>query len=241
MLISMQSLNSIIASCILASALAITTVVRAEYKPPTSQKPPTGKTTGTISRGGCSGGAESLTALAPYSHVGQTSSPHPTLAWFVPDSQSYAMEVRLDKYDPSGDRTRLRTVQLQSQPGIMVLSLSEQKLSTGRYRWQVVILCNPNRPSSALVVEADIDVVDRPADLADALSAARPLTRVNLFAESGLWYDALGEALRAEEPTIQALLADLAALEASSAPAQHEKLKQILEANEIRIYRGSSD
>ncbi|MGF1480958.1 MAG: DUF928 domain-containing protein [Cyanophyceae cyanobacterium] len=242
--------SKLVASCVLTGALAVATVVRAEYRPPADQKPPTGRTTGTVSRGGCDGSAEtSLTALAPSSHVGQTGSPHPTFAWFVPDSQSYPLEFRLDRYDASGDRTRIQTVPLQSQPGMMVLSLPEDQpgLPSGSYRWQVVILCNPNRPSSALVAEADIDVVEQPSALAEALSTTDDaLARANLYAESGFWYDALGEALEAADGATtrefqRTLLADLAALEARAAnDSQHDKLKQIIETNGPLIYRSSS-
>lgn len=223
-------------SCILTGSLAIATGALAEYKPPANQNPPSSRTTSTVARsGGCQGqGGTTLTALAPNSHVGQTSSPRPTFAWFVPDSQSYPLEFRLYQYEPSGDRTKIQAINLQSQPGIMTLSLPEAQLELTvgqRYRWQVVLLCNPNRPSEALVAEADIDVVEMPSALAGELAAKHnSLEKAALYAESGLWYDALGEALQpTARTTLQSLLVDLASIEAPGSP-QSDRLSQIVEA-----------
>lgn len=193
-----NSINSrLVTSCILTCSLLITNTALAEYKPPANQKPPSSRTTSTVARGGCEGsGGTSLTALAPYSHIGQTVSTHPTFAWYVPDAQSYPLELRLYQYDISGD-TKIQTIKLQSYPGVMTWSIPEEQpglLVGQRYRWQVVILCNPNRPSNALVTEADIEVVAMPSALANALSTTGDrLIRANLYAELGLWYDALGK------------------------------------------------
>ena len=240
-----KCINSRLAtSCILTGSLMLTTAALAEYKPPADQKPPSSKTTSTVARsGGCQGSSgTTLTAIAPYSHVGQTSSPHPTFAWFVPDAQPYAMEFRLYRYEPSGD-TKIQTVNLQSQPGIMSLSLPADQpgLTVGqRYRWQVVILCNPNRPSEALVAEADIEVVELSPILAKELAATNiPIEKANLYAESGLWYDALGKALQATQGTTKdfqlTLLEDLAKVEEQGELAQGStqsaRLRKIIEAN----------
>lgn len=241
-----KHLNSrLVTSCILTCSLAVTTAAWAGYKPPTNQKPPSSKTTSTVSRsGGCRGNSgTTLTALAPSSHVGHTASTHPTFAWFVPDSQSYPVEFRLYQYEPNGDRTRIQAVMLQSQPGIMSLSLPKEQpgLTVGqRYRWQVVIFCNPNRPSSALVAEADIDVVEMPPALVGELSAtSNSLERADLYAESGLWYDALGEALAATQEFQLTLLEELARLEEITELAedstQSTRIRQILEANGNQI------
>ena len=137
------------------------------------------------------------------------------------------MEFRLYQYEPNGD-TKIHTVNLQSQPGIMSLSLPADQpgLTVGqRYRWQVVILCNPNRPSEALVAEADIEVVEPSPALAKELAATNNLIeKANLYAESGLWYDALGKALQSTQGTTKdfqlTLLEDLAKVEEQEELAQ---------------------
>lgn len=188
-------------------------------------------------RGGCTGDAQiSLTALAPQSHVGQTASTHPTFAWFVPDAQPYEIIFQLYEYGSSGSRNVIQEIPLQSSPGIMTLSLPKDKpgLSVGqRYGWRVVLLCNPNSPSSALVAGADIDVVQTPGIFSDSID---PLERAKQYAEAGLWYDALAEVLASGNEAsilLEDLLKDLAELEnlqaAENGSEQSQRLTQVVE------------
>jgi hypothetical protein len=188
-------------------------------------------------RGGCTGDAEiSLTALAPQSHVGQTASTHPTFAWFVPDAQPIEIIFQVYEYGSNGSRDVIQEIPLQSSPGIMTLSLpkDEPGLSVGqRYGWRVVLLCNPNSPSSALVAGADIDVVSLPATFSDSLD---PLEKAKQYAEAGLWYDALAEVLASGKEAsilLEDLLKDLAELEnlqaAKNGSEQGQRLTQVVE------------
>jgi hypothetical protein len=221
-----QCTDSILIISVLVSSVGYNAVL-AEYRPPSDQKPPTTRTTSTVTRtGGCRGDKQTtLTALAPQKHTGQTVSSQPSFAWFVPDVESYPLEFRLYKYEVSGDRILIHKSQLQSQRGIMShsLPLDTPPLVTGqRYNWQVVLLCNPNRPSSALVAGADLDVVAIPNDLAIKLSTTNNLQqRVDLYANASLWYDALSTALTATNRTQQRLelelLEDLAKSEDTTA------------------------
>lgn len=241
--------SRLMSSLMLASSVAIMSAALAEYQPPDNQKPPSGKTSSTFTRDGCQGNqSTSLTALAPQEHVGQTASTRPTFAWFIPDSQPYPIEFRLNEHTPDGKREILLRKELQSEPGIMVLSLSEEEieLSVGqRYSWQVIVFCNPNRPSSALVVGADVDVVEMPLTLANHLSATNnSVERANLYAQSGLWYDALGQVLETREVFSPnqfelTLLEDLAQVEGSES-VHSQRLRQIIEAEQQpQSYKGS--
>ena len=221
---------------------ATMTVAQPQYTPDPNSPPPKEPTDSTGSRGGCAGDTETkLTVLAPQSHVGQTASTHPTFAWFVPDSQPYPILFQLYEYDANGNRQLIKTINLQSSPGIMTLSLPEEEsgLSVGeRYRWQVVMLCNPNSPSSALVAEVEIDVVEMSPALKMALAATtNPIERTELYASAGLWYNALGEVLNSEDGRTReftlSLLENLVELENSEAvqngSEQGKRLNQIIE------------
>jgi hypothetical protein len=221
---------------VLGLSLATTTVALGAYKPPSQPSYPKTPTTTTGTRGGCEEKTETiLTSLAPQTHVGQTVSPYPTFAWFVPDSQPLLMEFRLYKYD-SGDRPQLvEKVKLQTVPGIMQRSLSRDRpgLSVGQnYRWQVVIFCNPNRPSTALVTEAEVEVVEMPQAFKTALSTTNNLLeRAKLYAESGFWYDAFAEVLKSRRKAVTKeyklnLLEDLAKLEEAG---EKERIQLIIE------------
>jgi hypothetical protein len=110
------------------------------------------------------------------------------------------MEFTLYEFDTNDQPSKLAyKQQLQSSSGIMALSLPQQAqgLTVGKkYLWQLESLCNRNRPSRNLLVRAEIEVVPTPSNLKIALSnQGESSERVNLYAEAGMWYDALSEAL----------------------------------------------
>jgi hypothetical protein len=191
----------ILTICALTITLSLTQATLAAYKPPSDQKPPSGYTDSSGIRGRCKTiGTGSLTLLAPVTHVGQTTSVHPTFAWFVAHHQRVPMEFSLYEFDNNDQPHKLiYKSQLQSSPGIMKLSLPQEQpgLSVGqKYLWQVEILCNRNRPSRNLLARTEIEVVAMPASLKDALDHEQDRTqRATLYAEAGMWYDALSEAL----------------------------------------------
>lgn len=212
----------LLTSCILTLAMATSTVALAEYSPPPDQQPPGGYTQSTGPRGGCElTEKSSLIALAPRKHVGQTVAIHPTFAWFVSDLKSFPVEFTLYNYDPVKGLKLAYKTHLKSSPGIMKLSLPKDRpgLTVGqRYLWQVAILCDPNHPSSDLVAKAEIAVVQMPLVIKTVLSQVSDRQqKIELYAKSGLWYDALGEALADSslKQVASGLLEDLAKLEAS--------------------------
>ena len=192
--------------------LSSTAAVFAKYKPSHDQRSPTTRTTNTGTRGGCETNREvALKLLAPQKHVGKSASIRPTFAWFVPDSKSLPMEFTLYKYDDK-DRPQLQhQFKMQSKYGIMVLTLPNTRRSLEvdkRYLWQVTILCDTNQPANNLVAMAEIDVIKKPRQISFVRDAR---TNVDVLAEAGLWYDALGEALRLnQKDIIQDLLENLA-------------------------------
>lgn len=217
------------------------TAALGEYKPNPKPSAPKSATTTTGTRGGChEKTATTLTAIAPQTNTGQTVSQFPTFTWFVPDSKSLPMEFRLYKYE-SSDRSQLvEKVKLRSQPGIMQHSLSQDRpgLSVNQtYRWQVIIFCNPNRPSTALVTEAIVKVVGMNPNLKQRLfTTNNTLEKAELFAKSHFWYDALAEGFknsneRSSKNQQLRILEDLATLEKQP---QKEQLQNIID-NQRRI------
>ncbi len=194
---------------------------------------PAGPTGSTATRGiGCGHEKPFLKALAPVGHIGHTSASHPTFTWYVPDQKSYPLELTLFEEGPTGRGPLVRKMAtLSSTPGIMHYALDQTQpgLAVGKiYRWQVAMLCNPNRPSEDVWTEARVQRVELPAALSQALAKTSDRhQRSDLFANAGFWYDALAETL--PNPRLKsemlALLADLAKLET---PAQRVPLQQIV-------------
>ncbi|MGV0028206.1 DUF928 domain-containing protein [Phormidesmis priestleyi] len=226
----------LIASFVFGLSLWIAPVAIAKYRPPKTPSAPREPGTNTTRGGSCdsAGNVRSnrslevgLTPLAPLSHVGQTSSQRPTFVWFVPDRQPYPLQFRL--FTATGQR--LYTTQMQSQPGIMQVSLpqNQPELAIGQsYVWQVVLVCNPNAPSMNVVATANIAVVKPSATLQMQLAAAQTAQqRIDLYAESGLWYDALAEAQKTSRPAVLDLLNSLTRSEAQFIKGWSDRLKQI--------------
>lgn len=239
-LLNKRIYSRLLTSCVLSLSLAVTPAV-AEYEPPADQRSPSGYTSTTGSRGGCEASEGTpLTLLAPQRHIGQTASTHPTFAWFIPDSRPFAMEFTLYEYGSDSRPKLAHKLELKSSPGIMKLSLPQNKpgLVRGqRYLWQVAILCDPNYPSSDLVAKAEIEVVEMPPSLNRTLfTKMADHEMADLYAKAGLWYDALSEALGPAEDSrlrkvASTLLEDIAKLEESKAiqvESRHsENLRQI--------------
>ena len=233
-LLRLCSSRKLLTSSILIGWLMLISTAKADYVPPPDAAAPVSAPTITGRRGGCLGSqAAQLTALAPYGHLGQTISTHPTFSWYVPDSQSLPIEFHLEEYSDQGDRRRIKHIELHSTPGIMSLSLPEDQpgLVVGQqYRWQVVLFCRPNYPSSALVAKAEIERVNTPSTLKPKLTIAQDsIQRAQVLAESGFWYDAFAELQ--ERPTSQlALLEALSSLETAAGQQRHaSNLQQIVE------------
>ncbi|WP_225225602.1 DUF928 domain-containing protein [Komarekiella delphini-convector] len=192
----------VLTSCILSTTLGTTQVALAGYQPPSDQKPPSGYSDSSGVRGRCKAtSGRSLTLLAPTTHVGRTTSLHPTFAWFIPDNQAVPIQFSLYEFDTNLKPKKLNiyTYQFQSAQGMMKRSLPQELpgLSVGkRYLWQLQTLCNSNHPSRNPVARAEIEVVHIPQTLSNALSITHePSLRANLYAEAGIWYDAINEVL----------------------------------------------
>ncbi|MFB2895403.1 DUF928 domain-containing protein [Aerosakkonemataceae cyanobacterium BLCC-F50] len=189
-------------SCTLSLVLIATPAVLASYTPGDQKPaPPDRKSDGGTTRG-CSGGDMPLTVIASRNYVGRTVSGHPTFAWFVPrDSAPKPMQFTIYEWVPGSKPQEVRKTSLSSSPGIMKLSPfseNEPGLQLGKeYLWQVVIHCDPDNPSGDLVSEANIEVVGMPTAVQSKLNkAVNSVQKANIYAEAGLWYNALAEALK---------------------------------------------
>lgn len=200
-------------------------VALAGYIPPVNSEPPSGSSSTDGVRGCFSRDREinvGLVALAPQSRVGQTISTRPTFVWYVPDTESFAMELLLYKLMPNNQYELEHKAQLQSAQGFMSYTLPEDvlELAVGeRYVWQVVQICDPDDLSNAVASGAEFEVVSPPANLADMPTDDR-VEQANRYAEAGFWYDALAlVSVSPVDPSAEAfrgqLLTDLAELEAA--------------------------
>jgi hypothetical protein len=197
---------------------AIATPSLADYVPPPNPHPPDSPiSTGTR---GCKSG---VTLLVPFTHVGQTTSSHPTFAWFLPTNpKGTSVEFRL--FDRDWHRVDIPEAEQPSAAvGLMRFSLPDElpPLTVGkRYHWQIVLDYYSEGTRCQSVAEAEIDVVG--ISPVPKLGATTPVgQKPRTAAESGLWYDALEQALgrsktSIDQPSTAKLLTDLVNAERKS-------------------------
>lgn len=176
---------------------------------------PAGRPFGGASRG--SGDlplCQSLAALVPSTReVGRngreytsvwalTAAAHPTFWFYVPYALTSDEPAEFVLFD---DQRRIiyrkQDIVLSNQPGIIGISLPETApaLEIGRmYRWNFQTRCG----GEVVFVEGWIQRTALDAELTAEIDRASPLDRAALYAENGIWYDALtllGN-LRREDP-----------------------------------------
>ncbi|MEO0011903.1 MAG: hypothetical protein RLZZ535_292 [Cyanobacteriota bacterium] len=188
--------------CLACILMTVTTAAIAEYKKPSQTSAPNSRTTtSSASRGAClNQNNTQLTAIAPYSHVGQTTSTHPTFSWFVPDDEYFPLEFHLIEETHNTHPKTIYKQNLSSSLGMMYLTLpsSQPDLAVGKkYHWQVIMRCTRYK---AVVTMADIEVITPKKEFQATLNKTSGIARrADLYAQAGLWYDALEISLQAPE------------------------------------------
>jgi len=168
---------------------ATTTAAVPTYKPPLRGAPG-----GRVGGGTRGSGREVfvLTVLAP-DHSALTVSEQPALYWFISNATSLPIEVTV---------MDLRTTQpvLETRlpapvtPGVHRIRLADHgvRLEPGvPYRWFVTIVPDSNRRSRDILAGAAIERVEPPAGLPAKLAQSRKEEAASVYAEAGVWYDAL--------------------------------------------------
>jgi hypothetical protein len=134
----------------------------------------------------------SLRALAPET-VGLTTAAQPSLYWFNPAAIPYPVMVVLAEEGRPAPLLEVRFADGLT-PGIHGLALADHgvALAVGiEYRWSVEVIIDPAHPSRDLVASGTILRIQTPTAVAGALAAAPKGEQPHVFAENGLWYEAL--------------------------------------------------
>ncbi|AFZ18392.1 DUF928 domain-containing protein [Allocoleopsis franciscana] len=168
------------------------------YVPPYRGTPR--RTQGAGTRGGDESGEVTLKLLVPDDHTGQTLSGHPTFFWYVSEIPEEPVEFALVE---SGVAQPIFVQQLQlEKAGIIRLKMPKNlpALVPGKeYRWSVSLVSNANRRSSDTVAQSWIKrVAETPALKQQLATAKSDRDRASIYAEAGLWYDAINILLKAQ-------------------------------------------
>jgi hypothetical protein len=166
-----------------------TTAAMPVYRPPIRGAP------GGRVGGGTRGTAREvfvLSVLAP-DHSGLTASEQPSLYWYI--STPTALPVELTVMDPETTQPLLEIrVVAPIEAGIHRLRLSDHgvRLAPGvAYRWYVAVVPDPGRRSRDILAGGAIQRVNPSGEMVARLGQARREELPSIYAEAGLWYDAL--------------------------------------------------
>lgn len=129
--------------------------------------------------------------LVPQDHAGQTTSGRPKFFWYMSDTSP--VEFALKKV---GADEPLFKEQLQiPKAGIIETEIpkGQPELTVGQdYLWSVSVVCNTDRGSKTVTVQAGIRRVAPTRELTRRLRTAQSeRDRARVYAQQGFWYDAL--------------------------------------------------
>jgi Domain of Unknown Function (DUF928) len=130
--------------------------------------------------------------LAP-DHSGLTVSEQPVLYWFISSATALPIEVAIA--DPRTTQPVLETRTVSPvAPGVHRISLAEHgvRLAPGvAYRWSIAVVPDPDRRSRDILASGTIERIEPPADLLETVAKAKREQVPFIYAEAGVWYDAL--------------------------------------------------
>ncbi|HEY7520741.1 MAG TPA: DUF928 domain-containing protein [Methylomirabilota bacterium] len=133
-----------------------------------------------------------LTALAP-DHSGLTMQEQPPLFWFISGSTSFPVELTIT--DPRAPRPLVETRLTSPVPaGVHAIRLADHgvRLAPGvQYRWFVAVVPDQGRRSRDILAGGTIERIDVPDALRSRVETTPREQLPFVYAEAGLWYDAL--------------------------------------------------
>jgi Domain of Unknown Function (DUF928) len=139
-----------------------------------------------------------------------TTSRTPTLLVYVPQSTAQSIEIMLKTED--GNKTLYKTiVPTPSTTGFMRLNLADPTMqgfqANKRYQWSVALVCESEFITDKATIEGWIERVEPTPELTKKLETAKPQDRPFIYAEAGIWHEALQsiDDLRQARPQDQAV------------------------------------
>ncbi|ACC85035.1 protein of unknown function DUF928 (plasmid) [Nostoc punctiforme PCC 73102] len=146
-------------------------------------------------RADCPAIEKPLTALVPNTNIGLTISERPTFWFYIPYQPTDTNPVEFLLINDKNNPVYKTTFQLTNIPGIISVNLPQNipALEIGKkYNWVLSYMCDPANRLKDPFVKGYIERVSINSNLKNDLEkASRPRERILLFAENGLWYDAL--------------------------------------------------
>ena len=174
--------------------------------------PPTGVPP--VVRGKCDNFPEaSFTALMPENKIARTVSDYPTFFFYLPQPNAELAEFILQ--DENGNLIYEQALTIKNLSGVISVSIPANTnvppLEVGKkYTWVFSLVCDPDDRASDQIERGVVRRVELSADILRQLDAADLRQKTVIYAENGIWQDALGTlaAARRANPNDTDLAAD---------------------------------
>jgi hypothetical protein len=197
----MKNKPLLVAALLLSSSLTWSQTTT-KPKGATNAAPPTivykaaaGSALGARVTGGSRGSGDSavrLDVLSP-DETGLTTEEQPSLFWYQSKPAQASFELTLLEENKVKPLLQVK-FDRSNKAGIQRIKLSDHgvKLAVGvEYRWVVALVVDPNNRSNDLIASGFIQRVEPSSDLQAKLAKADPGARPAIYAQAGIWHDAL--------------------------------------------------
>src|SRR4028118_985256 len=148
-------------------------------------------------RGNCGGDLPevSLIALMPENKIGRTVSDYPTFFFYLPQPNAELAEFILE--DENGNLIYEQALTIKNLSGVIGVSIPANTnvppLEVGKkYTWVFSLVCDPEDRAADKVESGVVRRVELSADILRQLENAEPRRKTFIYAENGIWQDALG-------------------------------------------------
>lgn len=172
---------------------------------PPPDPPPGGRVRGGARRDTCPQVKPELTALVPFTQEppsvtnvwGLATKAHPTLWFYVPYTKALAYPTEFVLQDEESNPIYQQAIALPDKPGVISVSLPTNALPltlSNQYRWFLTINCDQIKqspPAPPIYVEGVIKRIKLNQATIEQLKTATPLQQVAIYAQNGIWHDAL--------------------------------------------------
>ena len=155
--------------------------------------PPTGTVRSV--RGGCATSTQvNLTALVPKNKIGRTVSDYPTFFFYLPQTEAELAEFILE--DESGNQIYQQDLTIKNLSGVIGVSIPANTtvppLEVGKnYTWKFSVVCDAQDRSSDQLESGIVRRVELSPDILRKLENADLPQKTVIYAENGIWQDAL--------------------------------------------------
>jgi hypothetical protein len=158
-----------------------------------------GRQRGGSRRDRCPNVSDPLIAIVPFNQKGdsfveKTISERPVFWFYVPYLPTSRRQAEFVIIDENEEDIYTATFPLSQQPGLVSLKLppTASPLKNGKhYQWVFSVICNPLNRAGDATVNGSIEKVPISDSLKGKLQTASPQDAFALYAEEGLWYEAM--------------------------------------------------